>query len=430
MKNTIIKLFNLEPDELEDVQFISEGNIAFILITLKRVRQRCPQCGSSTKVVHDYRKRTLTHAILNDQYTSIVFNQRRYRCTNCNKQFSEANPFTFPHKRMSAFTILQIMKMLKNPHVTFAQVADAMHLSSTTVIRIFEKYAGINAIPLPESLCIDEIYSTKYKQKVYACVMADMNTSQIYDLLPSRKKADLCSYFSAIPLTERSKVKYVSIDMYPVYKDVAEIYFPNAKVCVDSFHVIQLINRAFTSTRIRVMNRFDKNTEEYKLLKHFSRFLDMDRSRTRQYNVIDLHKYFHIFEGRYVSVDILIDKMLSLDIELGIVYDMKEQYSYWNRTCTIDSIASRLDNFIIEAFVYDIKELTDVAKTIRHWKTEIVNSFNHHHGRRISNGPIESVNARIKSINRNGNGYQNFERFRLRVLYSLNDNSGIKGFED
>lgn len=67
MKNTFIKLFNLEPDELEDAQFISEGDIAFILITLKRVRQRCrPQCGSSTKVVHDYRKRTLTHAILTE----------------------------------------------------------------------------------------------------------------------------------------------------------------------------------------------------------------------------------------------------------------------------------------------------------------------------------------------------------------------------
>ena len=48
------------------------------------------------------------------------------------------------------------------------------------------------------------------------------------------------------------------------------------------------------------MNRFDKNTEEYKLLKHFSRFLDMDRSLTRQHDVIDLHRYFHIFEERYV----------------------------------------------------------------------------------------------------------------------------------
>ena len=60
----------------------------------------------------------------------------------------------------------------------------------------------------------------------------------------------------------------------------------------------------------------------------------------------------------------------------------------------------------------------------------VINSVNHYHGRRISNGPIESVNARIKSINRNGNGYQNFERFRVRVLYSLNENSGLKGFDN
>lgn len=60
--------------------------------------------------------------------------------------------------------------------------------------------------------------------------------------------------------------------------------------------------------------------------------------------------------------------MRSLNIELRIVYGMKDQYSYWNRTCTIDNIAGRLDNFIVEAFVYDIKELMDVAKTIRHWK--------------------------------------------------------------
>ena len=35
MKNTIIKLFNLEADELEDVQFISEGNRAFIFYVEK-----------------------------------------------------------------------------------------------------------------------------------------------------------------------------------------------------------------------------------------------------------------------------------------------------------------------------------------------------------------------------------------------------------
>ena len=50
----------------------------------------------------------------------------------------------------------------------------------------------------------------------------------------------------------------------------------------------------------------------------------------------------------------------------------------------------------------------------------------HVDGQRISNGPIESVNSRIKVIKQNGNGYRNFECFKLRVLYSLNDNSSIK----
>ena len=45
---------------------------------------------------------------------------------------------------------------------------------------------------------------------------------------------------------------------------------------------------------------------------------------------------------------------------------------------------------------------------------------------RLSNGPIESVNARIDVIKLNGNGYRNFERFKLRVLYSLNENSSIR----
>lgn len=40
-------------------------------------------------------------------------------------------------------------------------------------------------------------------------------------------------------------------------------------------------------------------------------------------------------------------------------------------------------------------------------------------------GPVESVNSRIKLIKRNANGYRNFERFRKRVLYSLNRNSFI-----
>jgi len=44
-------------------------------------------------------------------------------------------------------------------------------------------------------------------------------------------------------------------------------------------------------------------------------------------------------------------------------------------------------------------------------------------GRRVSNGILESKNARIKIILKNANGYRNFDRLRTRIMYSLNKNS-------
>ena len=392
MKDTIIKMFNLEPSELKDVEVLTTDFTVYALITLNVRHQKCPNCGCSTKRIHDYRRRTLTHAVLNDVYTTIVFNQRRYRCTCCNKSFPEANPFAKPNRHTSSYVVLRIMKLLRNP----------------------------------TCLCIDEIYAIKYKQKIYACVLVDMQTSQVYDLLPSRRKAELSGYFSRISPEERSKVRYVCMDMFQLYKDVLSIYFPEAIICVDSFHVIKLINQAFTSVRVRVMKSFETTSEEYQLLKRFNWVLIKNSSKLDLNEIIDLHKYYYSFDSQYVTVKVMIEKMLSWSFELNAAYSMKEEYAYINSHSNPENAEYRVDNFIAELFLYDVRELTRIARTLRHWKKEIVNSFDRVNGQRISNGPIESVNSRIKVVKQNGNGYRNFERFKLRVLYSLNDNSSIK----
>ena len=426
MRDTIIKLFNLEPSELEDVEVTHTDYSVFIFVTLKRKFQRCPDCGCSTKVIHDYRERTLAHPIINDAFTTIVFKQRRYRCINCDKIFPEANPFAFPNKRVSKFVVLRVMKMLKNPRVTFTMAAKEIGISTSSVIRIFDKYAGITPISLPVCLGIDEVYAIKYKQKIFACVLVDLNSNQIYDLLPSRKKAELCAYFSRIPREERCKVKYVCMDMYQLYKDVAEVYFPEAKICVDSFHVVKLICNACDNVRIRIMKQFDTSSEEYQLLKNFNWLLRKSYQNVKKSEYINLKKYYYLFDSQYVMPDTLINMMISFNVELELAYSLKEEYLYWNKRVD-ESNAERFVAHMAEEFAsYGIRELSSVAKTLRNWQSEIVNSFNHHKGRRISNGPVESVNSRIKVVKRNGNGYSNFERFRKRVIYSLNEDSSIK----
>ena len=46
--------------------------------------------------------------------------------------------------------------------------------------------------------------------------------------------------------------------------------------------------------------------------------------------------------------------------------------------------------------------------------------------KRLSNGPMEGCNSRIKCLIKNANGYKNFDRFRKRVFFSINKNTPIK----
>lgn len=426
MKNIIIRLFNLEPDDIAEFEVSTIGGVHMAFIRIKRMLQVCSKCGMTTTYVHDNRTKTISHAALSENSICLKYMYRRFRCPFCGCVFPEKNPFTAPSSRLSKYSIIRGMTMLRNPKITFSQVANEIGVSTNTVIRMFDKYAAVTSKPLPQYLCIDEIYVSKYRQKVYACVLVDMLTNQLYDLRPTRFKRDLSEYFSNISLEERERVKYICIDMWNTYRDIAHLHFPNAKLCVDSFHVIQLVNRTFTGIRVKVMKQFDDKSEEYRLLKRYHYLLNMDSSKLNKNLIIDLRRHFNTLGTRYISVRDLVNAMLSLSIELEVAYDIKERYSYINRTKDAESISHVLDDFIGELYLYGMNELDRLAGTLSNWRDEIINSFDMYAGRRISNGPIESVNSRLKNMKNNANGYKNFDRFRLRALYSLNDDSSIK----
>ena len=74
-----------------------------------------------------------------------------------------------------------------------------------------------------------------------------------------------------------------------------------------------------------------------------------------------------------------------------------------------------------------IEEFWPFISLLENWFNEICNSFINVEHRRLSNGPIESLNSRVKIVLDNGYGYTNFNRFRNRLMYSLNYNEPIIG---
>ncbi len=86
----------------------------------------------------------------------------------------------------------------------------------------------------------------------------------------------------------------------------------------------------------------------------------------------------------------------------------------------LNEAENRLNEIIIEYKLSGIDTFYNLALTLEEWKNEIVNSFSHVNGKRVSNGPIEGRNSLIKKIIKLANGYSNFKRFRNRIIYSLN----------
>ncbi|MGH2105094.1 transposase [Aerococcus urinaeequi] len=75
-------------------------------------------------------------------------------------------------------------------------------------------------------------------------------------MLGDRRKFKLRDYFFAYPLKTRQKVQTVTMDMYMPYMEVVREVFPNAKIIIDRFHLVQALNRELNKLRIEVMNAF------------------------------------------------------------------------------------------------------------------------------------------------------------------------------
>lgn len=98
-------------------------------------------------------------------------------------------------------------------------------------------------------------------------------------------------------------------------------------------------------------------------------------------------------------------------------------------------MGARLDpDGLIDKYLHSSDPIfIDFAKLLIRNLEYIINSFvmdeRHGEGRiynsRLSNGPIESLNRKVKDLKRLDRGYRNFEHFRTRFLYATRNNPVI-----
>ena len=411
----IAQFLNLKPEEIESISISRNNNTTFIDLTLTRKQETCPVCGG-TKIYGDGKKlRILNHPILTCGKCVIRYRAKRYRCQYCGKTFYETNSFCEPGVNYTRYAYMKVLEDLKDPHKTFKGVGNSTYMSTSEIINIFDGLGIAVRQSFPEVICIDEYHDPSTGSGKYTCVLMNWHTNEVVDVLPDRSKRYLHKYLQLIPKTELDKVKHISIDMWQPYKDIAEYYFKNAKISIDSFHVVKHITDALDKVRLRIMRKYSRKDKEYYLLNKFDWLLLMNYSDI-YYNEPEFNRRLKM----YLNYHEILNLILKIDPEIELVHNLKEMYHHFNKEASYEEAPSGFYKIINEFKKSGIPELLPVAKMLSHWSTEILNSFYRFNGRRISNGPVESLNSRIRLILKNANGYCNFERERNRIFYCIN----------
>ena len=257
---------------------------------------------------------------------------------------------------------------------------------------------------LPEAICIDEFKSVKNIDGAMSFVFANYQSKSIIDIVEDRRLYSLTEYFSRFSLEARNNVKYVCMDMYVPYISLVNSISPNAKIVIDKFHIVNLVNRAFNQTRISIMNSIQDDSSKRKLKLFWKLFLKYYPDLSR------VNYYCQSFKRKLSSkdkVDYLLEKSPELEFHFNIYQDIIQAIKHNN--------FKRFDEIIKKYLASKekiSKKMITALKTLKKYMKYIGNMFESN----ITNGLIEGLNNKIKSIKRTAFGYSNFSNFKKRVL--------------
>lgn len=164
---------NLNRDDIKNLDVVEVDSILEVRICLTDQYPVCPLCGGCTKI-KKYKKRIYNNLSIAGKQSVITWNRRRYICKDCQKTFSEHNPFGPENFHMTYSVIDSIARDLKNIHWTYQDVAKKNAISSSTVSLYVDSLIRIPRLKLPENLDIDEIHSNMAKYGgSFLCVFVD-----------------------------------------------------------------------------------------------------------------------------------------------------------------------------------------------------------------------------------------------------------------
>ena len=406
-----------------------------------RQERRCPKCGSTRCVKKDGGDmQTVRHVRSGEFGLLLTFHKLRIFCKDCGRTSFLKPDWVVGGMSITTYVFIETVSKLTSTAQCVERIAKDTNTSPSIVLGVMYRIKLDKPGSLPETLGIDEFHgktgtynkkTKKFDTEKYHCVITDPDHGHVLDILYKATFKELHTYFMEYPLHVRQKVKYFCTDMRGGFSKTARACFPNARICIDPFHVVKLLNEAVDAVRL----------DAWRTLTEKARQLESQAMNAKDCGDTETVSLKSL-EAKKIRDDATFIK----SSKKILVVDPYNDNAYWNRNCEkrdqrlkdIYSIAPQLEtarNALVEyhnvtemsTYKYfkqehtkwidryshcELPPIRQAAFSIRKHCTGIENSWKY--GK--SNGATEGLNKKIKDIRRMAFGAHNFENFRRRAL--------------
>ncbi len=324
----------------------------------------------------------------------IILHGHELYCKECQKTYREPIPFAEGRsrytKRFARYTI-ELCKVM-----TISDVASHLCVGWDLVKDLHKSYLRKHFKTRPLSkvryIAIDEFAT--HKGHKYMTIVLDLETGMILHAHKGKGAESLQPFFKRLNYS-KARIKSISIDMSPAFISAIENFFKGkVDIIHDPFHVVNMVNKALDETRRDLYRQV--YGEKRNAIKGM-RFVLL--KGLEKLNANSLERMMELME---------------LNKPLYQAYLLKEDLrAFWN-------LPNRklgeqfLDSWIQQAKQTGLSHFGKLAKSINRHRKRLLTYFEH----RISSGPLEGLNNKIKVLKRKAYGYRDDEYFKLR-LYSL-----------
>jgi len=386
-------MLNLQGLLVDKMEHCEEKNIITIHCRSPRIYCHCPDCGNSTKKVHQYRCREIKHDRLNEKQVVLCLKVRRFKCRNCKNVFSEKIEGIDRKKASLNFRKEVISWLQKN---SFNYIGQRFKVSGPTLNRYVLSVSDCwlidwNKIEVTK-LGIDE---HSFRGNNLVITITDISHHKLLAILKTDRQRALIEFLNSIPKKAKCGIKEVCIDLKWGYKTVIKQCLPMADIVADRYHVETLAKRMVDDIRVVVQGEY------------VGRKGQMKKLLLTNYDLLENHEKekLKLVWKKYEHYPVLKQAWL-----------IKEKIVHFYK---LGNHEKAIENFKYITMLFETKDrnryMETTMRTWKNWKEQILNYFKN----KTTNGFTEGCHTKIKMMKRVSFGFRNINNYIAKMMLSF-----------